>query len=29
MNLKRLLSLTCVGILFASCSHIYEPALFH
>jgi hypothetical protein len=29
MNLKQLLSLSCVALLFASCSHIYEPALYH
>jgi len=29
MNLKQLLLLCSATILFASCSHIYEPALFH
>jgi hypothetical protein len=29
MSLKQLLSLSCIAILFASCSHIYEPALYH
>jgi len=29
MNRKQLLSLSCAAILFASCSHIYEPALYH
>ena len=29
MNLKQLLTLIAAPILFASCSHIYEPALYH
>ena len=29
MNLKQFLSLCCTALLFASCSHIYEPALYH
>jgi hypothetical protein len=29
MNLKQLLSSCCAAILLASCSHIYEPALYH
>jgi hypothetical protein len=29
MNLKQLLYLSLAVVLFASCSHIYEPALYH
>jgi hypothetical protein len=29
MSLKQLFSLCCAALLFASCSHIYEPALYH
>jgi len=29
MNLKNLLLLCCLTLLFASCSHVYEPALYH
>ncbi len=29
MNIKLLLGVCCMAIVFASCSHVYEPALYH
>ncbi|MDB5015327.1 MAG: hypothetical protein JWQ84_159 [Mucilaginibacter sp.] len=29
MNFKPLLTLCCIALLFASCSHVYTPALYH